>query len=53
MGDNRLVIRIEPKIFIFIYRKILALIWHYSIMKQNELLAEHTIKSEFKQLLSI
>ena len=53
MGNNRLVITTEPRTFHFDLPKDTAInLKHeiYSIKKHNELLAEHTVKNEIRQL---
>ena len=55
MGDNKLVITTEPKILYFDLPKHADINLKdeiYSVIKHNELLAEHTIKNKIRQLLS-
>ena len=55
MGDNKLVITTEPKSLYFDLPKHADINLKdeiYSVIKHNELLAEHTIKNEIRQLLS-
>ena len=55
IADNNFVITTKPKTFHFDLPKDAAInLKHemYSIIKYNELLAEHTIKNEIRQLLS-
>ena len=53
--DNKLVITTEPNIFCFGLPKVADNnLKHeiFSVIKHNELLAEHTIKNKTRQLLS-
>ena len=55
MADNKLAITTEPKTFNFHLPKDASINLKdeiYSLIKHNELLAEHTIKNEIRQLLS-
>ena len=54
MGDNRLVITTESKTFLLDLLKDVDInLKHeiYSIIKDNKLLAKHTIKNEIRQFL--
>ena len=54
-GENKLVITTEPKTFHFVLPKDVGNnVKHVleSIIKSNEISAEHTIKNEIRQLLS-
>ena len=55
MRDSKLVITTEPKTFNFDLPKDAGINLKYEIystIKHNELLAKHTLKNEFRQLLS-